>query len=36
LGTPDEVADAIVFLASRQSSFITGATIDVNGGMLMD
>ncbi len=32
LGTMAEVASAIVFLASDESSFITGVTIDVNGG----
>lgn len=32
LGTPEEVAAVVVFLASDESSFITGITIDVNGG----
>jgi NAD(P)-dependent dehydrogenase (short-subunit alcohol dehydrogenase family) len=32
LGTPEEVASVVVFLASDESSFITGITIDVNGG----
>ena len=32
LGTPEEVASVVVFLASDQSSYITGITIDVNGG----
>lgn len=32
LGTPEEVAAAVVFLASDESSFITGVTLDVNGG----
>jgi NAD(P)-dependent dehydrogenase (short-subunit alcohol dehydrogenase family) len=31
-GKPDEIADAIVFLASAHASFITGQIIDVNGG----
>jgi 3-oxoacyl-[acyl-carrier protein] reductase len=35
LGTADEVAKAILFLASDDSSFITGAVIDVNGGTFM-
>jgi len=32
LGTMEEVASVVVFLASDESSFITGVTIDVNGG----
>jgi NAD(P)-dependent dehydrogenase (short-subunit alcohol dehydrogenase family) len=32
LGTPQEVASAVVFLASDESSYITGITLDVNGG----
>jgi 3-oxoacyl-[acyl-carrier protein] reductase len=32
LGTPREVADAILFLASDEASYITGATLDVAGG----
>ncbi len=32
LGTPEEVASVVVFLASDESSFITGITLDVNGG----
>jgi 3-oxoacyl-[acyl-carrier protein] reductase len=32
LGTPEEVASAVVFLASDESSYITGITIDVSGG----
>jgi 3-oxoacyl-[acyl-carrier protein] reductase len=33
LGTPQEVADAAVFLASDASSYITAQTINVNGGL---
>ena len=33
-GTPDDIAQAIVFLASPQSNWITGKVLDVNGGML--
>jgi 3-oxoacyl-[acyl-carrier protein] reductase len=36
LGTPKEVAEAALFLVSDASSYITGATLDVNGGWLMD
>jgi NAD(P)-dependent dehydrogenase (short-subunit alcohol dehydrogenase family) len=32
LGTPEEVASVVVFLASDESSYITGITIDVSGG----
>jgi 3-oxoacyl-[acyl-carrier protein] reductase len=35
LGTPDEVASVVVFLASDGASFITGTSIDVNGGLYM-
>lgn len=35
LGDPVDIARAVAFLASDDSSFITGATIDVNGGALM-
>lgn len=35
-GEPEEVAAAIVFLASREASYITGEEIDINGGSHMD
>jgi NAD(P)-dependent dehydrogenase (short-subunit alcohol dehydrogenase family) len=34
LGRPDEVADTVAFLASPRSSYITGASFDINGGDL--
>jgi 3-oxoacyl-[acyl-carrier protein] reductase len=34
-GQPAEVASAVAFLASPAAGYITGSTIDVNGGMLM-
>jgi NAD(P)-dependent dehydrogenase (short-subunit alcohol dehydrogenase family) len=33
LGTPEEVASTIYFLCSPQSSYVTGAEIQINGGM---
>jgi 3-oxoacyl-[acyl-carrier protein] reductase len=35
LGSPDDVAATVAFLASPQASYITGATLHVNGGMYM-
>lgn len=32
-GTPQEIGDVVAFLASSRSSFLTGATISVDGGM---
>lgn len=36
LGRPEEVAEAVLFLASGNADFITGEILDVNGGFLMD
>jgi 3-oxoacyl-[acyl-carrier protein] reductase len=35
IGTPDDIAETVSFLASDGAGFITGATIDVNGGHFM-
>jgi 3-oxoacyl-[acyl-carrier protein] reductase len=35
MGEPDEIAAAVVYLASNESSFVTGQTLHVNGGMAM-
>ena len=35
IGRPEDVADGIVFLASERASYITGTTLDVNGGVFM-
>jgi 3-oxoacyl-[acyl-carrier protein] reductase len=32
-GTPQEVADAVLFLASRQAAYITGSVLEINGGI---
>ncbi|MEG2708527.1 MAG: SDR family oxidoreductase [Vagococcus sp.] len=32
---PKEIAKIVVFLASEVASYMTGATVDVTGGMLM-
>jgi 3-oxoacyl-[acyl-carrier protein] reductase len=36
LGTPEDVANAALFLASDEASFITGEIMDVNGGLVID
>ena len=36
MGTVEEVASAALFLASDEASFITGETLNINGGYLMD
>ena len=35
LGEPEEVAELVMFLASEKASYITGASLDINGGDLM-
>lgn len=35
MGTPEEVADAVAFLASVRAGYITGETLHINGGMYM-
>jgi NAD(P)-dependent dehydrogenase (short-subunit alcohol dehydrogenase family) len=36
LATPEDIANAVLFLSAEASSFITGETINVAGGRLMD
>jgi 3-oxoacyl-[acyl-carrier protein] reductase len=35
VGSPEDVANAVAFLASEEASYITGHVLNVNGGMLM-
>jgi len=36
LGAGDDIANAVLFLASGGGAYITGETLHVNGGMVMD
>lgn len=36
MGRADEVAAAVVYLASKQAGYITGATLHINGGLYLD
>lgn len=36
LGTPEDIAAAVAFLASPGAAYVTGTTVHVNGGMFMD
>jgi 3-oxoacyl-[acyl-carrier protein] reductase len=35
MGTPEDVAGCVIFLASEESAYVTGQTLHVNGGMAM-
>ncbi|MGB9259247.1 MAG: SDR family oxidoreductase [Pseudolabrys sp.] len=35
IGTPDEVAELIVWLCSNRASFLTGANISIDGGFVV-
>lgn len=34
-GTPEEIAAAVVYLASSQADYLVGEFLEINGGMLM-
>jgi|TARA_Y100000022_G_scaffold150859_1_gene132633 3-oxoacyl-[acyl-carrier protein] reductase len=36
IGTPKDLSSAVIFLASQESSYITGQTIHINGGLYMN
>jgi 3-oxoacyl-[acyl-carrier protein] reductase len=36
IGEPNEISAFVVFLASKRAAFVTGETIDINGGLWMD
>jgi 3-oxoacyl-[acyl-carrier protein] reductase len=36
LGLPADLSSAVIFLASEESGYLTGQTIHVNGGLLMN
>jgi len=35
LGTPEDIAPAVIFFASEESGYITGQTLSVSGGLTM-
>lgn len=35
MGTPEEIAETVAFLASEKAAFITGSTVTINGGQFM-
>ena len=35
MGTPEEIAAAVLYLASAEAGYVTGTTLHVNGGMAM-
>lgn len=35
LGTPEDIANGVIFLASKEAEYVTGQTIHINGGMAM-
>ncbi|HEX3757006.1 MAG TPA: SDR family oxidoreductase, partial [Rhizomicrobium sp.] len=35
MGSPAEIAAAVIYLASQEAAYVTGETLHVNGGMAM-
>jgi 3-oxoacyl-[acyl-carrier protein] reductase len=35
MGTPEDIASAVVYLSSDEAAYVTGQTIHINGGMAM-
>jgi len=35
MGSPEEIAAAVLYLASAEAAYVTGQTLHVNGGMAM-
>jgi 3-oxoacyl-[acyl-carrier protein] reductase len=35
VGTPEDISNAVAFLASEEAAYVTGHVLNVNGGMLM-
>jgi 3-oxoacyl-[acyl-carrier protein] reductase len=36
MGQPEDIAEAVVFLASPASNYVTGQALNVDGGLVMD
>ncbi|KAJ7779152.1 hypothetical protein B0H16DRAFT_806692 [Mycena metata] len=36
IGTPEDIANLVSFIASKESQFITGQSISINGGLFFD